>query len=75
MLYANQCYKEGCSLFFPLCLYRRGDETVSPECIYGVVMVLVAIGSTAREAPAHGCGESLGTNDVSEGRPHLTTGE
>ena len=33
--------------------------------LWGVVTVLVAIGSVADEAPAHGCGRSLVTNDVS----------
>ena len=35
----------------------------------GAVTELVANGSAACKGPAHGCGESLVTNDVSEGRP------
>ena len=37
----------------------------------GVVTVLIAIGSAAREAPAQGCGVSLMTNNVSGGCPHV----
>ena len=37
----------------------------------GVVTVLVAIGSVADEAPAHGCGRCLVTNDV-RGRSHAS---
>ena len=37
--------------------------------VKGVVTVLVAICNATREAPAYGCGESLVTNDETEGRP------
>ena len=40
--------------------------------LMGVVTVLVAIGSAADEAPAHGCGGCLVTYDVVRGRSHVS---
>ena len=38
---------------------------IYPKLPQGMVTVLVAIDSVTDEAPAHGCGGSLVTNDVS----------